>query len=353
MGRKATVNHNLPKSIRARKRQRKNGAVVIYYFYESRDLNGHRKEIPLGTDYLNAVRQWTRLEMEKIPKSQRITFPHAAARYKKEILPRKQPKTARENQYQLNKLLEFFGGANPAPLDEIQAQHINIYFKWRKNAPVAANREIALFSHIWTLCGPAEWGYTDRPNPAKGIKRHTEKPRDTYIEDYLYQILYECADPDTRDIMDTAYMIGQRPADVLKIQTHHIRDGILSVKQNKTQAQLRFTVSGSLKAIIDKRIKPTSPYLFSNKRGQTLTVNAMGKRFAKIRRAAIAKHPELEEELKQCQFRDLRAKSGTDKYLSADSLETAQQQLGHTDTKMTKRYIRRDKAIQPLEPKNK
>lgn len=75
MGRKATVNHNLPKGIRARKRQRRNGTVVIYYFYESRDLNGQRKEIPLGTDYLNAVRQWTRLEMEKIPQSQRITFP--------------------------------------------------------------------------------------------------------------------------------------------------------------------------------------------------------------------------------------------------------------------------------------
>lgn len=90
-------------------------------------------------------------------------------------------------------------------------------------------------------------------------------------------------------------------------------------------------------------------YLFCNKRGSRLTVDALGKRFAKIRKKAIAQYPELEGELKDIQFRDLRAKSGTDAYLKSDSLETAQRQLDHTTPTTTKIYIRRDKTLKPLE----
>lgn len=250
--------------------------------------------------------------------------------------------------------MTFFGGDNPAPLDQIRPEHIKAYFEWRKSAPVAANREIALFNHIWTWCGPANWNYTNQPSPAKGIERNKEIPREIYLEDYLYDILYEFADQTMRDAMDIAYFIGQRPADILKIQVHHIRDDILSIKQNKTNARLRFHISGSLKTIIDRCLTHAKTHLLINSRGSALTVNTMEKRFIKIRQAAIEKYPELEQELKECQFRDLRAKSGTDVYLSADSVEAAQRQLGHSDGKITRRvYIRREAPIKPLDSLNK
>ena len=51
MGRKATVNLNLPTGMRARKRKKK-GEVIIWYYY---DTGGKpRKEIPLGNDYIIA-----------------------------------------------------------------------------------------------------------------------------------------------------------------------------------------------------------------------------------------------------------------------------------------------------------
>ncbi|MFD1245927.1 tyrosine-type recombinase/integrase [Paralysiella testudinis] len=106
---------------------------------------------------------------------------------------------------------------------------------------------------------------------------------------------------------------------------------------------------GKLKEIIDRRLMNAKSYLICNHRGGALTVDAMGKRFAKIRAQAIAKFPELKDELSACQFRDLRAKSGTDAYLQSDSVETAQKHLGHANPSMTKRYIRRDKALTPLE----
>ena len=342
MGRKPTVNHNLPKGMRARKR-----GEITYFYY---DTGGRpRKEIPLGKDYISAVQQWSKLEMEKLPAEAKVSFTMVSARYELEVISKKAAKTQEDNVFQLKNLNKFFGGENPAPLDEIQAEHIRQYLAWRKDAPVAANREIALLSHIWTMCGPGQWDYTDKPNPTKGVTRHKEKPRDIYIEDYLYEILYECADQDLQDAMEIAYMIGQRPADTLKITTHHIRDGVLSIIQNKTQAKLRFAISERLQSILDRRIINAKPYLFSHNNGKQIAVKTISKRFHSARQRAIDLHPELKKELLACQFRDLRAKSGTDAFLKSDSVESAQKQLGHTSADMTRRYIRRDKILTPLD----
>lgn len=347
MGRQATVNLNLPKRMRARVRKRKNGKTVTYYFY---DAGGKpRKEIPLGCDYVLAVKEWANLEMSAIPKGAAPTFLVAAARYKTEVIPQKSPKTQIDNGYQLNKLLEFFGGDNPAPLDDIKPEHIKQYLQWRKKAPVAANRELALFSHIWTMCRPAEWGYTSLENPATGVTRFAEKPRDVYIEDYLYKILHDLADQDTKDAMDIAYLISQRPADVLKITIHHIKDDELAIVQNKTKAKLRFKVVGQLKEIIDRRMTTAKNYIIHNNNGGKISVDAISRRFAAIRAKATEQYPELADELAACQFRDLRAKSGTDAYLKSSSVEAAQRRLGHTDQKMTNVYIRRSPALEPID----
>jgi integrase len=67
----------------------------------------------------------------------------------------------------------------------------------------------------------------------------------------------------------------------------------------------------------------------------------MIKRFRKAREtaAASAKRAPLRREILAVQFRDLRAKAGTDKAESADP-RRAQQQLGHASVVMTERYIR-------------
>ena len=77
MGRKATVNLNLPTGMRARKRKKK-GEVIIWYYY---DAGGKpRKEIPLGSDYIIACKKWSELSLEKLDKSHRITFCSSCAK---------------------------------------------------------------------------------------------------------------------------------------------------------------------------------------------------------------------------------------------------------------------------------
>ena len=337
MGRKATVNLNLPPNLRKRVRRSR-----VYYYY---DTGGKpRREIPLGSDYINAIREWSKLERERLPENAQVTFTTVAMRYEREVIPYKAIATQKGNIRQLRNLLTFFDNGNPAPLEEIVSDHIKQYYEWRKNAPIVANKEIALFSHIWTKA--IEWGYTEKINPARAIPKNKETPREYYIEDHIFNILKSFADNELKDAMELSYLTGQRPADILKMHKNHIYDGILHITQNKTKVKLRFKITGNLKKLINKLVKNTNGFLI-HKNNNPIPIKTLEAHFAKARKNAIMAYPELADEILMCQFRDIRAKSGTDKYLKYGR-EQAQEHLGHTTQAMTKRYIRKGKIIEPL-----
>jgi hypothetical protein len=57
---------------------------------------------------------------------------------------------------------------------------------------VRANREIALFSHIFNSA--RESGLTKAPNPCLDVKKNMENGRDVYVEDDLFARVYGHAD---------------------------------------------------------------------------------------------------------------------------------------------------------------
>ncbi len=212
---------------------------------------------------------------------------------------------------------------------------------WRKSASVGANREKALFSHIWNKA--REWGLTDRPNPCIGVRGYGETGRkNIYVEDALFRIVWDKADLPTRDAMDLAYLTGQRPADTLKFDERDIREGALWTTQNKTGKKLRIAIQGDLAVVIDRirarkrRYKIISTTLIVNEKGERLTAEALRFRFDAARKAAGISRQDF-------QFRDLRAKAGTDKE-EREGMAAARDQLGHTDEKMTQRYVRHRKG---------
>lgn len=337
MGRKPTKNLHLPPRMRLKQTLR----GKTYYYY---DLGGKpRRWIALGPDFVEALRAYADLEQGNSDRLAVITFRHVAQRYQSEVLPKKARETQRTNMIQLARLFEFFDNP-PASLDDIRPIHVRKYLDWRRQSPVAANREIALFSHIFNMA--REWGATDRPNPCMGIKKHKEIGRDVYVDDHLYRLLWDKADVALRDAMDLAYLTGQRPADVLKIDERHVRGGVIEVRQNKTRTVLRIEVRGELEMLLSRIAERKSSYkvrstaLVVDEAGRPLGSAGLRFRFDRAREAARI-------EKSAFQFRDLRAKAGTDKEALSDIRE-AQALLGHGSVAMTEHYVRkRGKRVTP------
>lgn len=124
-----------------------------------------------------------------------------------------------------------------------------------------------------------------------------------------------------------------------------IKDGMLHVDQGKTRKRLRITIEGQLAQLIartDEQKKTQrihSLAIVCTATGRPLTYQGLRNRFQKARAAAAKAHPKLEAEIKAFQFRDLRAKAGTDKADTGD-MRQAQMQLGHGSIKMTEHYVR-------------
>lgn len=339
MGRKPTRNLNLPPRMRARVRKRASGHEVVYYFYDTGETP--RREIPLGRDYATAVRRWAELDLSSTPACAAVKFEDAAKRFLREIVPLKAPKTQIEYRANVAKLLEFFNDP-PAPLDSIKPIAVRQYLDWRRTTPVAADREVAILSTIWNHA--REWGLTDLANPCVGVRRHNKPGRDTYVEDDVYRAVWSAADQPLRDALDLAYLTGQRPADVRGMSLTDVRDGCLHVRQGKTKRKLRIELGGELDLLLrridarrkaERRANPSIVHalnLVLDESGQPLTQEQLRYRFDKARAAAgVAKNA--------YQFRDLRAKAGTDKADGAGLFE-AQKQLGHSSVTMTEHYVR-------------
>lgn len=352
MGRRPWKNLSLPPGLRSR-RQR---SGVVYYYA---DIGGTpRREVPLGSDFVEAVRKWSELEAQAQDRHvEFVTFRYAAERYVREVLPTKSRRTQRDNLLELVNLYKFFDDP-PAQLAQIKPVHVKHYLTWRseqarqwyvereRDVPirpghVRGNREVALFSHIFNFA--REHGLTDAVNPCVGVRRNKEVGRTVYVEDELFKRVWSVADDPTKDAMDLAYLTGQRPADTLRFCESDIRGGELWIQQAKRGKKLRITVTGELALTIERirarkvRCGSKSDSLVVNEVGERLMRDALRFRFDRARLAA-----RVDKDL--FQFRDLRAKAGTDKTESSGDIRAAQLQLGHSSLKMTEHYVRERKG---------
>lgn len=279
----------------------------------------------LSSDRAEALRLWAQREGVREDDSTKL-FSVVARRYVREVYPTKAVRTRLDNDKELIHLLRVFGHM---PIDAIAPMHIREYMDLRGQvAKVRANREKALFSHIFNKA--REWGYTAAQNPCRGVKGFKETGRSRYITDEEFARVKSHAHFTVVDAMDLALLTGQRPADVLKIKGGDIRDEALWVVQNKTGNKIGIEITGELKAVIARITarprRAISPYLIQDEKGLPLTYFALRSRFDKAR--ALAKV--------DFQFRDIRAKSATD----TGDLAHSQKLLAHKNREMTEHYVR-------------
>lgn len=356
MGRSPTVHTNLPKGMRARRQK----SGKMYYYLDTGAKPRH--EIPLGDDYVAAVGKWAELTISDRPIAGVITFRHAAEQYQREALPLRAPRTQKDYLNHLAKLLEFFDNP-PAPLNQIEPQHVRLYLDWRgTTAKVQANREKAVLSVLWNFA--REKGLTNQPNPCSGVRGFPETGRaGVYIENDVFAAVYAAASQALKDAMDLAFLSGQRPADVLRMTAAHIKNDMIAVRQGKTGKALRIKLNGedgqrnALGRLIDeimerKRSKKIADIALVCAQGGTrLTAYGLDSAFDRARikaasEATLAGKNELAESIRGFQFRDLRAKAGTDK-ADSDGILAARRQLGHASVTMTEHYVRQGNIVTP------
>lgn len=289
----------------------------------------------LSNDRAEALRMWAMREGVKEDDSTKL-FSVVVKRYIREVYPLKSVRTRKDNDKELVNLVRVFGHM---PIDQIAPMHIREYMDIRgQTAKVRANREKALFSHIFNKA--REWGYTTAPNPCQGVKGFKETGRDRYVTDEEFERVKAHAHFTVADAMDLALLTGQRPADVLKIKRTDIRDGALWIVQNKTGARLGIEITGELASVIERISnrprQAISAYLIQDEEGRPLSAFALRSRFDKARQAARVSF----------QFRDIRAKAATD----TDDLSHSQKLLAHKNRDMTEHYVRarRGDRVKPL-----
>ncbi|WP_213152684.1 phage integrase [Pseudomonas aeruginosa] len=345
---RSNKNRGLPPRMIKRTRTMKSGKVWVGYYYDGRDAEGKRKEIPLGTDLDEAREKWAKLERKVVPVATR-TVGDLLRRYERDVVPGKGLKTQKDN---LKVIVQLMRSFESAPIEALTPQIIAQY-RDARSAPVRANREIALLSHAFNMA--REWGITDRENPCRGVKRNKEAPRDVYITDEVWLAVYNEAPADLRIAMDLAYLTGQRPADVRKMRWSDVDGDYLLVGQGKTSMKLRIRLrraDGSqttLGELLDK-LDRSHPTLVASQDGKPITESMLRFRFEPARKAAAekaakAKDSELAKAIMNFQFRDIRPKAASD----IDSLSQASDLLGHTTQGMTQRVYRRiGKVVDPV-----
>lgn len=335
-----TENQNLPPHMYRRTRARKYGKEWVAYYY--RDAQG--KDIPLGSDLDQARIKWAQLEAKQKPLDM-LTMKGIFDRYARDIIPKKAPRTQKDNLAELKKLRELF---NDAPIDSITPATIAGY-RDARTAKVRANREIATLSHVFNMA--REWGITTKENPCQGVRKNREKPRDYYANDVVWAAVYSKAPQELKDAMDLAYLTGQRPADVLVMRRDDIEGGFLMVQQNKTGKRLRIRVTTNgevnslgklLSQIAERNAKLVTSYLIVSKTGRRMTATMLRKRWDEARESArtaalMENDALLASKIAEFQFRDIRPKAASE----IEDIGEASLLLGHTEGDITQRVYRR------------
>lgn len=323
MGRPKTVYLELPPRMGAR--PLKSGRIRYYYT----GIPG--KKIPLGADLNEARLKWAKFENGEDDSSK---FMAVSERWKKDELKKLAFRTQKSYS---EHLVNLQGAFKAFTLNDIQPVDVRQYLD-RRSKKVAANREVSLLSVIFNWA--RERGLTGNANPCLGVKRNKERPRGRYVTDEEYDAAIAKAPAFLRDTMDLALLTGQRVSDVLKMTRQDMREGVLSVVQDKTLAKVGIRIEGDLKIVLERILaRPravSSVFLICDERGQRVSYWAINYAFTKLG--------------VDWQFRDLRAKMVTDE----PDLKTAQRRAGHKSERTTAEVYRRVKGddVGPLKRGN-
>jgi len=322
------------------------------YYYQVPPGQEHawdgKRSFLLGRSLPEAHRAWA----DRVEAREKInTVGQLFEQYEILVVPADKPATARNKYAHLKTLSPVFSAM---PIRGVKPRHVYKYHHMR-GANTAAKREVETLSHVFTKA--VEWGLLDAHPFKNEVTLRGGKARDRYVEEWE---ITEIAGLKSRRKKGSVRVIqayialklitGLRRKDLLSLRTADLRPDGLWVKTSKTGKPLIFERTEALElcwdAAIDARPVDISPYVFCTRTGDCYIDeddraegwSSMWQRFMK----RVVEETAVTERFTDL---DLRGKAATD----AESLERAQQLLGHTDSRTTKRHYRRKpERIRPL-----
>lgn len=309
------------------------GEVRTAYYYDRRGTGD--PDIPLGTDYAQAVKRWAEIHLDAPRKAG--TLAEAFDAWERDTLPAYTSATTRRDYALcLTQLRPVFQAARWA---DVSFPILKAYLR-KRTAKTRANRELAVLSIIWNWARGE--GLTEQPWPAAGMERsrwkNTEQARQVEVSDELFAAVYAHADQVLRDCMDIASATGLRLTDCRTVGLP--ADGILRVQASKTGKRLRIDVSEhrALLALIERRkgYRGTHTLLLSTPTGRQVSQLMLRDRWEAARAAAAEANPKLATDIRALYLRDMRKRAAN----AAPTDQAAAELLQHDDPRLTVKHYR-------------
>lgn len=315
-----------------RLKRRKSGNGHLYYYIHA---DGYQE--PLGSDYRAAVEAWKVLHFPGDDNAPNGFRKLSEAWEKSEAFAILSSKTQYDYGLAMNRWRDVF---KSAPLERIGHAAIVATKREMKAAPTQFKRFKSALSSFWTWAEDEE--HTESPNPCVGVKGYKTKKRGKVkVTNAMYFAVYDQAAQPLRDWMDLAVVCGPRVMDCCKLKRTDIEGGKLHVTHGKKKTGTELPIVDDLKVVIDRLRdrKVSSIYLVADEAGQPITYSMLRTMFDEAMELAVKKDPEMP----RWQRRDLRGRNATD----ADTLQEAQERLGHDDPRTTATFYRQAMKAKP------
>jgi hypothetical protein len=237
------------------------------------------------------------------------------------------------------RLLPVFGHYR---VNQIKPASIRVYLDNRGlSSRVQANREKAFLSRSF------RWGYERglcKTNPCKGVKQFTEMPRERYVEDWEYWLVYRHAQCHVKVAMEISYLCAAREMDVLNLTYDQLRYEGIFIRQGKTgKKQIKMwsfrLCSAALAA--HHNLKAPTNFVICQPNGKPYTRRGFYGGFAKARKIAR----EISGQKLDFTFHDLKAKGISD---FEGSIKDKQIFSGHKTERQVAVYDRKIEIVPTL-----
>jgi len=215
----------------------------------------------------------------------------------------------------------------------ITRQDVESLHRQFNSTPVQANRVLALLSKMFSLA--IQWGWA-RGNPARGITRYQERPRERWLQEEELRRLGEAldreADQNQADALRLIQLTGSRKGEVLAAtwEQFDLERGVWTKPAHTTKQKRIHHVPLSPPALdLLRRMKrgATSEYLFPGRRGAHLM--DLKKLWRRVTLAAG---------LEGVHIHDLRHTFASHLVSGGVPLAVVGKLLGHTQARTTQRY---------------